>query len=426
MYMTFWTTKTMEHSKESQAGVSLMLAVLVLAAITAIAFSLATIVFIEIKSSGDASRTEPALYATLGVTEEALFQYKRFYTPTAKGDFDTAACEGPTGSNPCLLNGVTLTLPGTQPLDFDNSPRVEFVGAGTNRTIPLYTQGDDDGDDWNKVYDRVGIEVLPNASSSSISAYFVLTNEDGTTSNTAPVSVSPGSLYEYQGFISTGQYELILSNPSSVQDLSVKISTVRVGNAQPDGLPFVGEQVFRIFADYLGLTRTYQVKIPLLGTGGGDGNTVNYAASANGGVASASSTYSSSYPESSAINGDRTGSVWGGGTGGWNDSNGSLPNWLQVNFSGTQNISEINVYTLANAYPTTPDATTPADSYGIMDFQMQYWNGSSWVTVSGGNITGNTLAWRQVTFPTISTDRIRVYVTAHRAGYSRIVEVEAY
>jgi hypothetical protein len=422
--MIFSTTKKIDNSKHRQEGVSLMLAVLVLAAITAIAFSLATIVFIEIKSSGDASRTEPALYATLGVTEEALFQYKRFFTP-AKGDFDTASCEGPSGSNTCLLNGVTLSLPGTQPLDFDNSPRVEFVGAGTNKTVPLYTQGDDDGDDWNKVYERVGVEVLPNASSASISAYFVLTNEDGTTSNTAPVSVSPGTKYEYQGFVSTGQYELILSNPSSVQDLSVKISTVRVGNAQPDGLPFVGEQVFRIFADYLGLTRTYQVKIPLFGSSGNGGNTVNYAASANGAVASASSTYSPSYPESSAVNGERNGSGWGAGTGGWNDA-GSVPSWFQVNFSGSKNITEIDVYTLADGYPTTPDATTTANAYGIMNFQIQYWNGSTWTTVPGGDITSNTLAWRKVTFPTISTDRIRVYVLANRGGYSRIVEVEAY
>ncbi len=54
-----------------------MLAVLVLAGITAIAFSVAAIVFVEIRASGDLLRTEPALYAVQSVTEEALYSSTR-------------------------------------------------------------------------------------------------------------------------------------------------------------------------------------------------------------------------------------------------------------------------------------------------------------------------------------------------------------
>lgn len=242
----------------SQSGVSLMLAVLVLAAVTAIAFSLAAIVFIEIRSAGDSARTEPALYATFGVTEEALFQYKRFYEPSVTNTFDIATCSGPKGSDPCLINGVTLDLPGDQPLAFDDSPRVELVRAGDTITIPLYLVND-----YAQQYETVKLEVLPNQTFSSIDFFFRVTDDDGSTSETVPVSLDPGEVYEYEGFNPTGQYELILDNDNLTQDISVSIGTIRVGNAQPDGLPFVGEQVLRIVADYLGLTRTYQVRIPI-------------------------------------------------------------------------------------------------------------------------------------------------------------------
>jgi len=37
---------------------------------------------------------------------------------------------------------------------------------------------------------------------------------------------------------------------------------------------------------------------------------------------------------------------------------------------------------------------------------VQYWNGSVWVDVPGGNVTGNNLVWRRFIFDPISTDRI--------------------
>lgn len=243
---------------QNQEGVSLMLAVLILSAVTAIAFSLATIVFIEIRSSGDSARTEPALYATLGATEEALFQYKRFYSPSVAGDFDISQCAGPVGSNPCLINGVTLTLPGTQPLAFDDSPRVEYIPVSSTKNIPMYLTND-----YTQQYTHAILEVLPNATDSGVDYVFRKTANDGTITDQATGSVSPGSQYDFSGFDTTGQYEIILTNSSVTQGISVSITTTRVGDAQPAGLPFVGEQVLRIVANYLGLTRTYQVRIPI-------------------------------------------------------------------------------------------------------------------------------------------------------------------
>jgi hypothetical protein len=154
----------------------------------------------------------------------------------------------------------------------------------------------------------------------------------------------------------------------------------------------------------------------------------NWALAANGGVVSASSTFSSAYPTSAANNGDRSGINWAAG-GGWNDATaGSYPDWLQVDFNGSKSISEIDVFTLQDNYPSpaVPTQSMTFTQHGITDFQVQYWNGTSWVTVTGGGVTGNNLVWRRFTFSPVVTNRIRVNITGSLNLYSRIVEIEAW
>jgi len=155
---------------------------------------------------------------------------------------------------------------------------------------------------------------------------------------------------------------------------------------------------------------------------------VNFAAQSNGGVASASSTYSTDYPVAAVNDGDRKGLNWGSG-GGWNDGTPSAyPDWVQVQFSGVQSVNEIDVVTVQDDYlaPVEPTQTLTFADFGITAFEVQYWNGSAWVTVPGGSVSGNKNVWRKFNFATVSTDRIRVLVSAALAGFSRVVEVEAY
>jgi len=50
---------------------------------------------------------------------------------------------------------------------------------------------------------------------------------------------------------------------------------------------------------------------------------------------------------------------------------------------------------------------------------------TTWTTVPGGHVIGNTLAWRQFTFPnTITATKMRVVVYKARNQYSRIVELK--
>jgi hypothetical protein len=147
-----------------------------------------------------------------------------------------------------------------------------------------------------------------------------------------------------------------------------------------------------------------------------------------GAVATASSQYSSGYPASGVVDGERKGNNWGAG-GGWNDATfNTYPDSVEVNFNVIQSLDEIDVYTLQDNYSTggDPNDGTSAASYGIKDFDVQYWDGTTFQTVAGGHITGNNKALRRFTFPTLTTDRIRILVNNASAGFSRVVELEAY
>jgi len=158
----------------------------------------------------------------------------------------------------------------------------------------------------------------------------------------------------------------------------------------------------------------------------------NVALAANGATATASSTLDNGRLPLAAINGDRKGIHWGSdpATGsGWHDStNGTYADWLQIDFNGPKPIYEIDVFTLQDSYsnPIEPTSDMTFVTYGVTAFDVQYWSGSSWVTVPDGSVTGNNKVWRQFSFSSITTNKIRVLVNNALAGYSRLVEVEAW
>lgn len=98
---------------------------------------------------------------------------------------------------------------------------------------------------------------------------------------------------------------------------------------------------------------------------------VNLALASSGGVMTVSSTHSAGCGPAGANNGDRSGANWGNG-GGWNDASvDAWPDTLQVNFSGTKTLSEIDVYTVQDAYisPQGPTAAMSFSLYGITEIE---------------------------------------------------------
>jgi probable HAF family extracellular repeat protein len=160
---------------------------------------------------------------------------------------------------------------------------------------------------------------------------------------------------------------------------------------------------------------------------------INHAAASNGGAATASSTTPDTeypgltFPVSSVVNGDRRGLNWEHG-GGWRDGTANAyPDWVQVEFAGARKVDEINVFSLQDNYtsPAEPTESLAFTKYGVTSFEAQYWDGAQWVAVPGGTVTGNNLVWRKVTFPAVTTTKVRVVVHNGMGGRSRLVEVEA-
>ena len=149
------------------------------------------------------------------------------------------------------------------------------------------------------------------------------------------------------------------------------------------------------------------------------------AAAANGGTATASETHSAPYAASGAINGDRKLYL---NNNAWANSTATFPQWLQVDFNGSKVIDELDIFSIQDN-PSSPSEPTPTMTfglYGLTTFQAQYWNGSAWVTVPNGNISGNNLVWKQITFAAVTTSKIRIWITGSSDGYSRLAEVEAW
>ncbi len=154
---------------------------------------------------------------------------------------------------------------------------------------------------------------------------------------------------------------------------------------------------------------------------------INVALAENGGIASGSSNGGDNFPADAVTNGDRKGIGWGAG-GGWRDGTlGVFPDWIQVEFIRAATIDEINVVTLQDAWwnPIEPTEATVFGNNGITKFDVQFWNGSNWVTIPGGSVTTNNKVWRKFTFPAITTEKVRVQVHAARNPNSIVVELEA-
>lgn len=153
----------------------------------------------------------------------------------------------------------------------------------------------------------------------------------------------------------------------------------------------------------------------------------NVALASRGASAFASSTNSAGFSEGYVIDGRRSGSQWGV-NGGWNDGTpGSWPDWVEVRFGGTKLIDQVNVFSAQDNVwsPGEPFEGQTFTLYGLVDFEVQYWTGSSWTNVPNGGVSANNLVWRTIEFGPVETDRIRVYVTAALDTWTRITEVEA-
>ena len=77
--------------------------------------------------------------------------------------------------------------------------------------------------------------------------------------------------------------------------------------------------------------------------------------------------------------------------------------------------------------PSAPTLAMTSTLYGLKDFDIQYWNSSSWQNVSGGVITNNNRVWVQLTGINVTTSKIRLLIhDSQPHDWSRVTEIEAW
>lgn len=149
-------------------------------------------------------------------------------------------------------------------------------------------------------------------------------------------------------------------------------------------------------------------------TQGGDGGTGGTDNLACGALASASSTYSG-YGAFRATDCDRDTRLGGpySWANDWYTYPPANPEWIQADFGVDKTIGRVVVYT--------------SEGYPIRDFDVQVWNGATYVTV--GSVNGNTQLTITVTFSPRTTRLVRILGRSgpdHQPGFVRVNELEAY
>jgi hypothetical protein len=86
---------------------------------------------------------------------------------------------------------------------------------------------------------------------------------------------------------------------------------------------------------------------------------------------------------------------------------------VQLDFGVSKTFSRVNLFTSAG--------------YEIRDYDVQYWNGASWVTLV--TVNGNTSVQRSHTFAPTSARLVRIYARGGPLGqpsWARVNELEVY
>jgi hypothetical protein len=266
-----------EAGGKREAGMTLLLALLVLSSIMAISFSIATILLVEVRSSGDLLKTEPVLYGAESVTEEAIYKIKRqvpaslFSYPASIGNIQL--------NNPPPLESSTTTpvyrvvvLPNT---NFQNT---------TNHYI-LAPSGVVSGSN----YGRIKLTYLDNGNTSSLTVYVCEYNPNlphdpggGLPNSYRTIVCSEPNSDEYwlpdgkafslslSGYSSytwtlnpNKQQEIILYNSASPSNIYVQIEAFGPAPTYtPTGVPYSNAKSVDINASNAGVYRKIKVEVP--------------------------------------------------------------------------------------------------------------------------------------------------------------------
>lgn len=234
--------------------------------------------------------------------------------------------------------------------------------------------------------------------------------KDETTQRYGPLSADPtaqGILNQLRRLV-TGAVTGVTGDLGNLQQVGV--TTGKWGTAEQDLLVFDSTKL----VDELNTSPNDVLE--LFGA-----KAVNVALTSNGATATASSTAAGNYNVADLINGQTTSTDWGNPGGGWKDATAdTFPDWVEIAFGQSSTIDQLKIYTINSD-------TMSAASYGIKDFEVQYWNNGAWESLE--TITGSSVDRVTLDFTAVATDKVRINITDVNGvspKESRLVELEVY
>ncbi len=260
--------------RSKEQGVTLLLSILVLSSITSVAFSLAAVTLIEVRTSGDVLRTEPVYYSDQGIAEEAVYLLKRKAAADATFGSDCSPVFKPysTPPDPSVVTGTKICG-----ISADKSLKVRIPPSATTYQSAKKFYLFNPGAAKNNQYpgpSNYGIINITNISqfNDSVQVYICRLDQEcaapGTYSWSVPGDVLvKGEKGEYgAGFIDGNNYSyevsiLNLSPALTPHDLFVQIDTFDI-NGVPQGLPYLNKKAVQIQSTRAGLTRRIEVQVP--------------------------------------------------------------------------------------------------------------------------------------------------------------------
>lgn len=245
---------------QSQSGVTLLLAILILAAILAISFSLASVLLVEVSSSGDLLRSEASFYGATGVGEQALFDLKRDACPS-----NGYNCYYSQFSNSVNLNGSPQQVSTSTPIFSDKV----LVASTFSNTTNKYDFCGDTATTTGCGYGKVTVNyIVTNSNEDSLYAYvcqwdrnaspgtyesnppctqtgqnqgYWIGPSNGNWQSDGSVQLTP-SVNSVSWTLNPGlQQELIITNPSGQSTIYFSVATFASDGVTPLGLPYVGK-----------------------------------------------------------------------------------------------------------------------------------------------------------------------------------------
>ena len=228
---------------KDQRGITLLLAILVLAAIVVVTISFSTLATVEVRTTGDDARSEPAITAAEAGAEDALFEGVRGFS-----GYISANCANPTVTT-LSSNNVTVS----NCINYYNPDPYNFTMASAQgEYVYVYNPTNQSA---NPGYTSISVSVTgggPNANLSVSLCSWTAANCKTAPDISGPNVVNQGQTWTY-ALNSTLKYQLyLLSGPSNAD---VSIST------EPNGLPSSATSI--LTSGTLGdVTRKIQTTLP--------------------------------------------------------------------------------------------------------------------------------------------------------------------